>query len=75
MRQLMYYNTGSLATVWNAEVALIHSAYHGYVTVVCFDIYCKFFIIRKNFIFANIREFDCSQIQHSCKTFAHIEFT
>ena len=27
--------------------------------------YCKFTIIRKNFIFANIRNFDPAQIQHS----------
>ena len=31
--------------------------------------YCKFTIIRENFIFTNIREFLLSQIQHSPETF------
>ena len=37
-------------------------------------IYYKFTIISENFIFANIREFDPSQIQHSCEIFAYVEF-
>ena len=37
--------------------------------------YCKFTIIRKNFIFANIREFDRSRIQHSHEKFLYIKFT
>ena len=37
--------------------------------------YCKSTIIRENFIFANIREYDRLQIQHSCKMFASMEFT
>ena len=37
--------------------------------------YCKFTIIRDNFIFVNIREFDRSRIQHSHEMFSHIEFT
>ena len=36
--------------------------------------YCKFTIIRGNFIFANIREFDGSRIQHSREMFSYIEF-
>ena len=38
--------------------------------------YCKFTIIRENFIFAiNIREFDRSRIQHSRRTLVYIQFT
>ena len=38
------------------------------------DGYFKFSIIRENIIFANIREFDPSRIQHSHEMFAFIEF-
>ena len=37
--------------------------------------YCKFNIIRENFIFADIREFDCSRIYHYRETCKHMEFT
>ena len=37
--------------------------------------YCKFTFIPENFILANIREYDHSQVQHSCEVFAYIEFT
>ena len=37
--------------------------------------YCKFTVIRSNFIFANFHEFDPSRIQDSHKTFVYIEFT
>ena len=37
--------------------------------------YCKSTFIRENFIFANIRKFDRSQIQHSLKMFLYKEFT
>ena len=37
-------------------------------------ILCKFIIIRENFIFANIREFDHSRIQNSRDMYSYIEF-
>ena len=37
--------------------------------------YCKFTIIRKNFIFADYREFERSGIQHSREMFGYIEVT
>ena len=37
------------------------------------NLYCKFTIIRENFIFANIRKFDPSRIQHSREMFAYVE--
>ena len=36
--------------------------------------YCKFTIIRENFIFANICKFVPSRIQHSRNIFVYIEF-
>ena len=35
-------------------------------------LYCKFTIIRENFIFANICDFDHSRIQHYHKKIAYI---
>ena len=36
--------------------------------------YCNFTVISENFIFANIHEFQRSQIQHSRKMFLNIQF-
>ena len=41
----------------------------------CRIIYCKFTIIRENFIFANICKSNPSLIQHSCKMFSYTAFT
>ena len=40
-----------------------------------FNSYCRLAIIRENFIFANIREFDVSGIQHSREIFEYMVFT
>ena len=43
--------------------------------IVYLDRLCKFTIIRENYIFANIREFNRSRISYSREIFAYLEFT
>ena len=37
--------------------------------------YCRFTFIHESFIFANIREFECSRIKHPREMFGFIEVT